>query len=105
MGPERYFHCCQLIDLGKLELFGRGYVAARCLDVLEREREERLYRAYVTDALSLIAENSARACGGRYLTQRWRELLRQEEAAGETRSAEEIARETLGRAGVVWVES
>jgi len=39
---------------------GRGYAVECCMAAFRRKQEERLYRAYVTDALKYIAENSAR---------------------------------------------
>lgn len=73
------------------------YMVARFL----QEQEELSYRAYTTDALQLIAENSARLSRdgkGRYPAKRWAELIDQKPA--ETRSGDEIAADVIKRCGL-----
>lgn len=57
------------------------------------------YRIYVTDALKVVGENTAKFAGGTHLTKRYAEV------AGlvpvDTRSGEEIVADVIGRAGLV----
>lgn len=50
-----------------------------------RQGKERAYRAYVTDALRLLTENTARCAGGVYLRSRFTE-----EEGADRRGAKEI---------------
>lgn len=66
------------------------------MEALLQEAEERRYRAYVTDALMVLTENSAKYAQGQYLTRRWAEgLLPQDDKSGD-----EIAAEFIRRAGL-----
>ena len=55
--------------------------------------EEMRYRMYVTDALKLIAENTAKVVGGSYISERW--FRKKEEPQ---QSGDEIARDIIRRA-------
>lgn len=67
-----------------------------CLAALEAAREEKRYRAYVTDALMAIAENTSRFAGGRHMTARWADGdPDREEVSGDA-----IALEVIRRAGL-----
>lgn len=72
-----------------------------CIAAFQREREEKLYRVYVTDALMALVDNSARYvipgvgpvdCGT-HLTMRWQDMIRekQEDPPEDPRSCAEIA--------------
>lgn len=66
---------------------GAGYVAA--LPGLVKERIlNKAYRVYVTDALKLIAENTAKFSGGGYLKTRYYDVINPQPE--ETRTPEEI---------------
>ena len=84
------------MSLELLDLHGRGYVSAHCREALRAEAEERLYRAYVTDALMLLTENTARFAGGRYQTRRWLDAVHSRDA----RTGDEIALDFIRRAGL-----
>ncbi|MGX8706913.1 MAG: hypothetical protein ACSW8J_10080, partial [bacterium] len=71
-------------------------MADHCRDVLRVEAEARLFNAYVTDALMLITENTARYAGGRYQTRRWLDAAHPRD----TRTGDEIAVELMQRAGL-----
>lgn len=60
------------------------YVLARHEEAQRRE----VYRIYVTDALQLAAENTAKAVGGRYITRRYGDVLTPQKV--ETRTGDEI---------------
>ena len=66
---------------------GAGYVAA--LPSLVKERIlNKAYRVYVTDALKVIAENTAKFSGGGYLKTRYYDVINPRPE--ETRTPEEI---------------
>lgn len=74
-----------------------GYCKAR----LVRELEEKTYRVYVTDALKLTGENTARFVGGSWLSTRWLDALTPEpQRVVDDRKAEEIAADIWARAGL-----
>ena len=95
-GAEGYRRGCASIRLELLDLLGREYVIEHCVQVLKDVAEERRYRAYVTDALMVLTENTARFAGGRRLMTRWASGL----AAGRAQSGDDIAAEVMRRAGL-----
>lgn len=62
-----------------------------------QKMEERRYRAYLTDALMLMTENTAKYAGGKQLTKRWAA----EFIPVDNRTAEEIAAEVMKNAGLI----
>ena len=78
-----------------LELYGTGYVIDHCISRLSQEREARLYRIYVTDALMGIMNTLHIAYGGGIITERYIDLL--DPQPEETRSAEEIKNTILSK--------
>lgn len=67
---------------------GIGYVIEHYIAFFKKEQHERLYKSYVTDALRIITENTAKASGGKYLQARYAELI--EPIKEEKRTAEEV---------------
>lgn len=64
------------------------------------------YRVYVTDALRLIAENTAKFVGGNVLNMRYLDTIRPEiQKVEETKSAEEIVDDIVARAGITVVKN
>ncbi len=90
VGPDGYFELCEDIRLDLLELYGRGYVIDHCIAAFSRknktEAKETIYRAYVTDALKVVAENTSHYLlpgkgavdYGSAMTKRWIELANPE---------------------------
>lgn len=60
---------------------------------------KKVYRVYVTDALRIITENTARIAGGKSITARYADII--EEKKPDTRTAEEIAGDVITRGGLV----
>lgn len=60
------------------------YAAAR----FRQEEERRVFEVYVTDALKLMAENTARYGGGGYIKARYHDILHPKPE--ETRTAAEV---------------
>lgn len=54
-----------------MEIHGRGYVVDHCVAAYMRDLEEARYRAYVTDALMSIAQNTCNFAGGSTMSGRW----------------------------------
>ena len=79
-----------------LEIFGRGYVMQHCMEHMRRKMDERRYRAYITDALMAISENTARFNGGSGMVGRWIDYYRPEQ----TRTTEEIITDVIAKAGL-----
>ena len=75
MGADRYGEYIQSIRLDLLELFGSGYVIQHCISAFTKEQKETAYRTYVTDALKVIAENTARFNGGMTMNARFAEII------------------------------
>lgn len=70
-----------------------------CLARYEQEQERKAYRIYVTDALRVIGENTARYAGGGYIAERFADVL--DRKPPDRRSLEEITAEIVARCGLV----
>ena len=86
---------------------GSGYVIDYCISTINKKRNKELeeiqFKAYVTDALMIIAENTTHFVGaqemfdyGKTLKTRWVELMEyvkppEDELEKDTRTAEEFA--------------
>ena len=57
------------------------------------------YRIYVTDALRIVAENTARYAGGNYIKARYAEII--EAKRQDNRTCEEITADIIARCGLV----
>lgn len=57
-----------------------------------------MYRVYVTDALKLLVENTARYSGGNHMTQRWIDSITPKKQ--DTRTGAEIAADVIKKAGL-----
>ena len=57
------------------------------------------YRVYVTDALRLVTENTAKYAGGNYIKARYIEVI--EPKQQDNRSCEEITADIVARCGLV----
>lgn len=85
-------------------MYGRGYVINHIAASFHRKQEEIRYKAYVTDSLKAIAENTMRRLipgigaveYGSYIPKRW---YNQEEPQDE-RTGDEIAEDIIRRAGL-----
>ena len=51
-----------------IELMGAGYVVDYCISRYKHKQEEKIYRAYIADALMHICNNIANGIGGAILT-------------------------------------
>lgn len=79
-----------------VELLGAGYVVDYCISRYKHKQEEKLYRAYVSDALMHITNNLSHAFGGNRITQRYTDLMKPQD----TRTGDDIAVDVMQRAGL-----
>lgn len=70
------------------------------LALLQYEAKEKRYRAYVTDALRLITENTAKFAGGSYIPIRWLDLESPQRMKEDARTGDEIAADVIMRIGL-----
>lgn len=71
-----------------------------CMAAFEQEIEEKRYRAYVTDALKIIAGNIAGFAGGYTMSQRWVDSFKKPD----NRTGDEIAASVMNSAGLRFSE-
>lgn len=76
------------LNFDLLEIMGIGYVIEHYIAFFQKEQRERMFKAYITDALRLITENTAKQVGGSYLTARYADII--EPKKEEKRTANEI---------------
>ena len=65
----------------------------------KREQEEKAYRVYVTDALRLTVENTAKYAGGSYIKSRYIDVIEPKKV--DNRTGDEIVADIIKRAGLV----
>lgn len=56
------------------------------------------YRIYVSDCLRIISENTAKICGGSYITAKLADIINPKPV--DDRTGEEIAADIINRAGI-----
>ena len=83
-----------------VELMGAGYVVDYCVSRFKHKQEEKQYRIYLTDALMVIANNTARAFGGSTVTMRYLDIIKPQD----TRTGDDIAVDVMQRAGLTFKE-
>lgn len=86
-------------------MYGRGYVLEHVASYFRREQEEIRYRAYVTDSLKALTENTTHrlipgigeVSYGSYMPKRW---YNKEDHVEDKRTGDEIAEDIIRRAGL-----
>ena len=86
------------LNVGLLELIGKGYVIEHCVSLFNRRQKEQIYRNYVTDTLKMINDNLTKIYGGQYMKTRYADMV--EPKKQDTRTGDEIARDIIKRAGL-----
>lgn len=79
-----------------LAALGRDYIIQHVHGYMADKLDERRYRAYVTDAMMAIAENTARFNGGSQMSGRWYDQYK----PVDNLSAEEIIQDIVTKAGL-----
>ena len=90
VGADKYGECLLSIRLELLDMFGRGYVIDHCISTLKKEKEETLFRYYVTDSLTNIATFVAQLGSGKYEVPRYADMIQPPKEEKEERTADEI---------------
>jgi hypothetical protein len=70
-------------------VLGKGYIISHCVAFIKKEQEEQIFRLYITDALKILTENTAKMYGGASLTKRYADIIDMSKPV-ETRTQEEI---------------
>lgn len=84
------------IDLQKVEFFGDEYIMQYMLLRYRNESKEKVYKAYVTDTLKVIAENTARYAGGSTIKKRYIDISEEKnEPQKPQKSAEKVKSDLL----------
>lgn len=61
--------------------------------------ERKAYCVYMTDAMRIVTENTAKICGGNYIRARYVDVI--DPKPQDTRSCEEITEDIVSRCGLV----
>ena len=64
----------------------------------QSQQRDLAYRIYVTDCLRIISENTAKMCGGSYITAKLADIINPNPV--DNRTGEEIAADIIRRAGI-----
>ena len=64
----------------------------------QSQQRDLAYRIYVADCLRIISENTAKMCGGSYITAKFTDLINTKPV--DKRTGEEIAADIIKRAGI-----
>ena len=79
LGAEQYGNILISIDVEKLEVFGEAYISQFILSEAKKQNELKALKIYLTDAVKLIAENTAKINGGNVLTKRYIDIVEAKE--------------------------
>lgn len=82
--------------LDLVDMLGSGYVMEHCVSAFSDEVKDKIYRTYITDGIMNISESIAQAFGGRYLTQRYVDIIDTSDNDEET--ADEIVQRVIKEA-------
>ena len=85
-----------------VDLMGKGYVVDYCISLLRKKHEQRRFQIYLTDVLMVMNSNIVRAFGGSKINQRYADYFVKKKE--DTRSAKEIVKDTIKRAGLTLVK-
>lgn len=69
------------------DFYGKGYVIDYCIAFFREKQKEEFFKIYVTDALKVIAENTANMMGGKAMSIRFYDMINPKEIE---ESAEDI---------------
>lgn len=91
------------IRLDLLDVLGRRYLIDHCYRYLRQSSEELLLKTYITDALKMIVENTAKMSqGGVVLKDRYIDLIKRKNLVkGRNESAETIKNRIKGKLNAI----
>ena len=64
----------------------------------QSQQRDLAYRIYVTDCLRIISENTAKICGGSYITEKFADIINPKPV--DNRTGDEIAADIIKLAGI-----
>lgn len=70
-----------------------GYVIEHCISHFLKEQKEQAYRTYVTEALKILTENTAKYSGGKFLSKSFSDVYKKEEKKEKEKTADEVISE------------
>ena len=80
---------------------GKGYVIDHCIAYFQKRAEDKLFMAYVTGSLKIIAEMIGLGAGQKVTMKDFQELAGwREEPKRDERTGDEIAADIINRAGL-----
>ena len=69
-----------------------------CISLFQKEQEDKAVKIYYAECLRIISENTAKMCGGSYITAKFADIINPKPI--EKRTGEEIAADIIKRAGI-----
>ena len=79
-------------------MLGWGYVKDFCISLFQKEQEDKAVKIYYAECLRIISENTAKMCGGSYITAKLADIINPKLV--DDRTGEEIAADLINRAGI-----
>ena len=76
-----------------------------CIKLYTIAQRQEIYKIYVSDALRIIAENTAKFAGGSYIKKRYIDLIESKKQKEDKRTAQEIIDDVVNKAGIKVVKS
>ena len=85
-------------------MFGKGYVFEHILFKLNEEKQDKLYKIYITDTLKALNDNlTTYIRGGSVINKRWIDLATKK-VVYDNRTGREIADDIIKKAGLIFEE-
>lgn len=76
-----------------------------CIKLYTIAQRQEIYKIYVSDALRIITENTAKFVGGGYIKKRYIEIVEPKNNKQDNRSAQEIIDDVVSKSGIKVVRS
>lgn len=89
-GAKAFKDGVESVRLEFVDMMGMGYVMDHCISHFLKSQEKQAYRVYITEALKLLTENTAKYSGGSYMTKSFSDIYKKEEKKEKKETAEDI---------------
>lgn len=73
-----------------MDIFGEEYISQYVLQTIKKDNKKLLLETYITDALNLIAKNTAKFAGGSYMNKRYFDMVREDNKREPEETGDEI---------------
>ena len=80
------------------KLRARAYISVLPV-AMKRQCEQEIFREYIADGIQMISENTANYVSGRYIVNRYTEIINKK--SSDNRTGDEIVEDIIRRAGLV----